>query len=164
MANSNGNPSEKAEARGIAVELCGLEEDRILQDAAAADFVVSTPVLCSVPDVDATLAEVLRILRVLFLEHVGGPPGSLRRLVQKAASFTPWNEPSGGCRPGRDLARNLAAAGFDDLRLEAYLPSASRTLAATPRASSTSSGLADRASSASCFLAPASSARILITR
>nr|WP_258096782.1 class I SAM-dependent methyltransferase [Salinibacter sp. 10B] len=44
---------------------------------ASADIVISTLVLCSVPDLEETLAELRRILkpggRLLFIEHVAAP-------------------------------------------------------------------------------------------
>ena len=70
------------------------------------DTVVSTLVLCTVPDVDAALAEMARVLRVggrlLFIEHVPAPPGSaLRRWQQRLAE--PWAAFAMGCRCDRDV-------------------------------------------------------------
>ena len=64
--------------------------------SSSVDTVVSTLVLCTVPDADAALAEIVRVLRpggrLLFLEHVHAPEGSaLRRwqdrLVEPWAAF-----------------------------------------------------------------------------
>ena len=60
---------------------------------ASVDTVVSTMVLCTVPDVDAALAEVARVLkpggRLLFIEHVHSPAGSpLRRWQDRLVE--PW--------------------------------------------------------------------------
>jgi len=62
---------------------------------ASVDTVVSTMVLCTVPDVDAALAEVARVLkpggRLLFIEHVHSPAGSpLRRWQDRLAE--PWHD------------------------------------------------------------------------
>ena len=51
------------------------------------DFVVSTLVLCSVPDPQLTLSEVNRVLKpggqYRFIEHVAGPEGSVIGRVQR---------------------------------------------------------------------------------
>ena len=70
------------------------------------DTVVSTMVLCTVPDIDTALAEVARVLkpggRLLFIEHVHSPAGSpLRRWQDRLAE--PWAAFAMGCRCDRDI-------------------------------------------------------------
>jgi len=77
--------------------------------------VVGTYVLCSVDDPAATLAEVRRVLvpggRVIFVDHVIAPPGTLKRAVQRVA--TPISKRvCHGCHWDRDTERTLADAGF----------------------------------------------------
>ena len=77
---------------------------------ASVDTVVSTMVLCTVPDVDAALAEVVRVLkpggRLLFIEHVHSPAGSpLRRWQDRLAK--PWAAFAMGCRCDRDIVGAL---------------------------------------------------------
>jgi len=79
------------------------------------DAVVGTYVLCSVDDPAATLAEVRRVLvpggRVIFVDHVIAPPGTLKRAVQRVA--TPISKRvCHGCHWDRDTERALADAGF----------------------------------------------------
>ena len=81
---------------------------------ASADAVVSTLVLCSVDDLDRSLAELGRILRpggrLVLIEHVAahGPVG----LVQR--SLAPmWRIVAGGCQLRRDTRTAVANAGFD---------------------------------------------------
>lgn len=92
---------------------------------ASMDAVVSTLVLCSVPDVTTTLKQIWRALRpggqYVYLEHVADRPGTLRRAAQKAAPWTPYRFCSDGCNPGRDIARDIAAAGFTRHEHEAYM-------------------------------------------
>jgi ubiquinone/menaquinone biosynthesis C-methylase UbiE len=90
------------------------QADAVVVDAGAAalpvpsgsvDTVVSTMVLCTVPDMDAALAEVARVLRpdgrFLFIEHVGAPNGStLRRWQERLVE--PWAAFAMGCRCDRD--------------------------------------------------------------
>lgn len=79
------------------------------------DAVVGTYVLCSVSDVDATLAELRRVLvpggRIVLVDHVIAPPGTLKRLVQLVA--TPCSKRfCHGCHWDRDPEPALEAAGF----------------------------------------------------
>ena len=70
------------------------------------DTVVSTLVLCTVPDVAASLSEIRRVLapggRLLFLEHVRAEPGSgLERWQNRLHG--PWQAFACGCHCNRDL-------------------------------------------------------------
>lgn len=80
------------------------------------DAVVGTFVLCSVGDPAVALAEVRRVLvpggRVIFIDHVVAPAGTLKRAVQRVA--TPFSARfCHGCHWDRDTAALLAAAGFE---------------------------------------------------
>jgi len=79
------------------------------------DAVVGTYVLCSVDDPAAALAEVRRVLvpggRVVFVDHVVAPSGTLKRFVQRVA--TPISKRvCHGCHWDRDTERALVEAGF----------------------------------------------------
>lgn len=78
------------------------------------DTVVSTLVLCTVPDVDRVLAELVRVLRpggrLLFLEHVRAEdPKQARRQTRLAG---PWAAFAQGCRCDRDTVA-LVKQRFD---------------------------------------------------
>jgi ubiquinone/menaquinone biosynthesis C-methylase UbiE len=95
---------------------------------ATADAVVSTLVLCSVPDLDETLAELHRILKpggtLFFLEHVVASEASWLRWVQDGIAPV-WKVLADGCRPNRDTGAALERAGFSAVtydRFEAPLP------------------------------------------
>lgn len=79
------------------------------------DAVVSTLVLCTVPDVAASLAEIRRVLkpggRLLFVEHVRAEPGSSLERWQHRL-HRPWKAFACGCHCNRDLLSSLRAAGF----------------------------------------------------
>jgi len=81
---------------------------------ASVDTLVSTLVLCSVPDLDAAVAELRRVVapggRLLLLEHVAGH-GRTRRLQ---SSIDPvWRVVARGCRLTRDTRSALERGGFD---------------------------------------------------
>jgi len=116
---------EKAKNHGIDVELFeGITKEFGIKDNFF-DFVVCTLVLCSVSSVSDLLREIQRVLKpggkFLFLEHVVDNKNSFRRLVQKVLPFTPWLYFSDGCHPGRDTAKYIQKAGFNNIKYQSYL-------------------------------------------
>jgi ubiquinone/menaquinone biosynthesis C-methylase UbiE len=83
------------------------------------DAVVSTLVLCTVDDVERTLAEVERVLRpggrLVLLEHVLGD-GALATVQRVLAG--PWRVVGHGCRLTRDPRAALDARGWDTSGIE----------------------------------------------
>ncbi len=81
--------------------------------AASYDTVVSTFVLCSTPDPEATASALRRALagggRVAFLEHVraGGPAGRVQALLSPR-----WERMAGGCHLDRPPTSALRSAGL----------------------------------------------------
>ena len=90
---------------------------------ACADAVVSTLVLCSVPDLDATLAELHRILRpggrLFFIEHVRADEGTWLRLLQTVVKPV-WRPLADGCHPDRETGAALQRAGFASVEYERF--------------------------------------------
>lgn len=88
-----------------------------------ADAVISTLVLCSVPDLDAALAEIRRILkpggRLVFIEHVAAPADSWLHTLQRGIKPV-WQPLADGCRPDRETARAIERAGFADVQYETF--------------------------------------------
>ena len=79
------------------------------------DTVVSTLVLCTVPDVPGALADIRRILRpggkLLVLEHVRADDPAVARKQDKGEKMQRWF--AAGCHPNRDTLAALESAGFD---------------------------------------------------
>jgi ubiquinone/menaquinone biosynthesis C-methylase UbiE len=80
------------------------------------DTVVSTLVLCTVDDVEATLAEVRRVLapegQLLVIEHVRADEGTrLARWHDRVER--PWHALACGCHTNRRTVELLERAGFD---------------------------------------------------
>ena len=101
-------------ARAIPVEWVGLDGAAIDLPDASVDCALSTLTLCTIPDVEAALAEVRRVLRpggtFSFFEHGASPSPRTARWQRR---LTPAQRALfGGCRLDRhifDLVRN---AGF----------------------------------------------------
>jgi SAM-dependent methyltransferase len=90
---------------------------------ASLDAVVSTLVLCSVPNVEETLREVLRVLkpggRFVFIEHVAAPHGTRLRTLQNVIQPL-WSLVGDGCHPNRETWDAIARAGFAQVEIDHY--------------------------------------------
>jgi len=99
-----------------AVDVRGGSAERIEAETASFDCVFSSLVCCSVADLDATLAEIRRVLkpggRFVFLEHVAAAEGSSRRRWQDRLNPL-WRRLAGNCHLNRDTERAIVAAGLE---------------------------------------------------
>ena len=80
------------------------------------DVVVSTLVLCSVPDLEAALAEIRRVLRpggrFVYLEHVAAVENPKRHRWQRRIEPL-WKRLAGNCHLTRTTDQAIPAAGFE---------------------------------------------------
>jgi SAM-dependent methyltransferase len=112
-----------AARRDIDVEIHGVTGDAIDLDDQSVDAVISSLLLCTVPDPERVVGEIRRILRpggrYAFLEHVAAPEGSLLRGIQHTVR-RPWAWVFEGCSCERDLAAVIGSAGFASVEIEHY--------------------------------------------
>jgi len=119
-----------AEAVPVPIEVTGGIAGALPAADASHDAAVATFVLCTVPDQDAALAEIRRVLRpggkLWFLEHVRADTAGLVR-AQRMLEATIWPRLFGGCHLSYDTAAAIERAGFSISRLEKFLFPATRT-------------------------------------
>jgi len=105
----------------VAVEVLAAPAETLPLHDASADAVISTLVLCSVRDLDRSLAEIRRILRpggrLVLIEHVAthGPLGAAQRVLAPT-----WRIVARGCQLHRDTRTAVADAGFDVTGVELW--------------------------------------------
>jgi SAM-dependent methyltransferase len=106
---------ERVQQSGRQARVLQAPAERIPLPDGCADTVVSTLVLCTVHDLDATLSEIRRLLRpdgrLLFIEHVAAGPGTRLRRWQDRLE-RPWHRLAHGCHTNRDTEQALRNAGF----------------------------------------------------
>ncbi|WP_414518350.1 class I SAM-dependent methyltransferase [Nostoc sp. PCC 9305] len=127
-SHTHSSLQRQAEKLGLNIDLRIGNAEWLDAEDNSIDTVVSTLVLCSVPNIDYTLQAILRVLkpggRFLFIEHVAAPQGSLLRQIQNTVSPI-WKVIVDGCHPDRETWIALGKAGFSSIhyeRFDAQLP------------------------------------------
>jgi ubiquinone/menaquinone biosynthesis C-methylase UbiE len=114
-----------ADRSDLDVEYLQSGAESIPLEDAAADTVVMTYTLCTIPDPERALAEIRRVLKprgkLLFCEHGRAPDRSVRRWQDRLNSV--WGKLSGGCNLNRPISDLLEDAGFHSRDLQMmYIP------------------------------------------
>jgi SAM-dependent methyltransferase len=115
-----------ARSAPVPVQVVAAHADELPFEDADFECGVTSLVLCSVPDVRRSLAEVRRVLKpggeLRFFEHVRSANPVLGVLEDVITPL--WSAAAGGCHPNRDIAAAIRAAGFEMEELDrfAYRP------------------------------------------
>jgi len=114
---------QEAKRLGLTVHLQTGTAERLDAEDNSLDAVVSTLVLCSVDNLEGTLQEVRRVLKLggkfYFVEHVAAPADTtLRRVQQWIRPF--WQAIGDGCRPDRETWKAIEQAGFQQVNYEKF--------------------------------------------
>jgi ubiquinone/menaquinone biosynthesis C-methylase UbiE len=117
--------AERRRRSPVPVERVGLDGERLTAGDATYDAVLSTFTLCTIPDVQAALAEVRRVLRpggtLHVLEHGLAPDRRVARWQRRLDPVQGFV--AGGCHLTRDIPVLVRDAGLRLERLDqAYLP------------------------------------------
>lgn len=107
----------------VPVEIANAFAESLPHADASFDTVVFACTLCTVADLDRTLAEARRVLRptgrLVVLEHVRGE-GQLARRQDRLMPL--WSRLMAGCHPNRDTQRAIERAGFTFEHSERFDP------------------------------------------
>jgi ubiquinone/menaquinone biosynthesis C-methylase UbiE len=110
----------------VPVEVSNADAQRLPFADESFDTVVSTLVFCTIPDPQAALMEIRRVLhpvggRLLFLEHVRGE-GRVARWQDRVQPL--WSWLIAGCHPNRDTVATIETSSFRLEKLERFEPPA----------------------------------------
>ncbi|MFW5661077.1 MAG: class I SAM-dependent methyltransferase [Oceanicaulis sp.] len=109
----------------VETEVIDLSAEQIPLDDDSMDTVVLTYTACTIPDANAALAEMRRVLkpggRLLFSEHGRAPDEAVYKWQRRIEPV--WKPIAGGCHLTRKIDALITGAGFAIERMEAdYLP------------------------------------------
>ncbi|NKY58703.1 class I SAM-dependent methyltransferase [Nocardia flavorosea] len=110
-----------AQAR-VPVERAGLDGQRLPFPENSFDTALSTWTMCTIPDIDAALAELRRVLvpggTLHFVEHGLAPDPKVQRWQHRLDPLQ--QRIAGGCHLNRDIAAIIRAGGFEIRDLEVF--------------------------------------------
>lgn len=116
---------EAVEKSEIEIEFLEAGAESIPLESGSADSIVVTYSLCTIPDRQAALGEIRRVMandgRLIFCEHGAAPDKSVRKWQNRINPI--WKLVSGGCNLNLDIPKLISEGGFSIDNLETmYLP------------------------------------------
>ncbi len=116
-------------ASPLTIDFLDLEAESIPLDDEAADTILITYTLCTIPDVMQALAGMRRVLkpngRMIFCEHGAAPDENVRRWQNRIDPL--WQKIAGGCHLSRSVPQLIQDSGFHIADMETmYLPGTPR--------------------------------------
>jgi len=109
-------------ATAAKVDLVGLKGESLDLGSEELDAALSTWTLCTIPDVDAALREIRRVLkpggRLHFVEHGHAPDNGVARWQARIEPL--WKLAAGGCHLTRRIPELIEKAGFEIESLDTY--------------------------------------------
>jgi ubiquinone/menaquinone biosynthesis C-methylase UbiE len=113
--------ANRAREATVPIEVVDGDAESLPAEDESFDVAVVVWVLCSVPDPDAALRELRRVLvpggELRFYEHVRSHNAVFRGL-QHAVDALFWTRALGGCRTARDTVAAIEGAGFELVALD----------------------------------------------
>jgi ubiquinone/menaquinone biosynthesis C-methylase UbiE len=104
------------------VEPAGLTGEHLDLPSERFDSALSTWTLCTIPDLDAALAELRRVLKpggtFHFVEHGRAPDAKIARWQDRIEPV--WKPLAGGCHVTRRISESIERAGFTIEHLDRY--------------------------------------------
>ena len=113
---------KRLEATSIPLQRSGLDGQSLPYADDSFDAALSTWTMCTIPDVEAALRELRRVLKpggtVHFVEHGLAPDADVRKWQHRLEPVQ--KRLFGGCHLTRDVSDLLTGAGFEITELDAY--------------------------------------------
>lgn len=114
--------AKRVAAAAVPVEYVGLDGEALPLEDGTIDHVLTTWTLCTIPDVQAALLEIRRVLRpggvLHFLEHGRSPHPKVAHWQDR---LTPLQRRlAGGCHLNRPIDQLVSGSGLDVTRLDNY--------------------------------------------
>ena len=107
--------AQRVRAAGVPVERAGLDGQSLPFEDDRFDAALSTWTMCTIPDLQAALAELRRVLKpdgeLHFVEHGLAPDENVQRWQHRLNPVQ--NRLFGGCHLDRPIVESIRAAGFE---------------------------------------------------
>jgi ubiquinone/menaquinone biosynthesis C-methylase UbiE len=121
--------AERVRNSPITLEFLDLPGEQIPLEDNAADTILVTYTLCTIPDVMTALGGMRRVLkasgRMIFCEHGEAPDENVRKWQRRITPL--WKKIGGGCHVGRAIPKLISDSGFAIKDIETmYLPGTPR--------------------------------------